>query len=127
VDWLLTALAITGMFIVRLGVPLAITLAVGYLLRRLDAKWQAEAWAQSAASPAQNKNTVLAQQPPDNPGSPCWVLKACGASVRAQCAAPQQPQIPCWMARLRAEGRLPPQCYHCDLFAPRPMPPSYVI
>ena len=32
------ALVIAGMFILRLGVPLAITLAVGYALLRLDRK-----------------------------------------------------------------------------------------
>jgi len=41
-NWLSEVVVITGMFVLRLGVPLAITLAVGYLLRRLDAKWQAE-------------------------------------------------------------------------------------
>ena len=34
---------IVGMFILRLGIPLAIMLLVGYWLRRLDNKWQAEA------------------------------------------------------------------------------------
>ena len=45
-DRLLEVAVITGMFVLRLGVPLAITLTVGYLFRRLDAKWQAEARAQ---------------------------------------------------------------------------------
>ena len=31
------------MFVLRLGVPLLITVAIAYGLRRLDAKWQAEA------------------------------------------------------------------------------------
>ncbi len=42
-EWLTQGLVILGLFILRLGVPLAIILAVGYGLRRLDAKWQAEA------------------------------------------------------------------------------------
>ncbi len=37
-DQLSVIVVIMGMFVLRLGVPLAITLAVGYLLRRLDAK-----------------------------------------------------------------------------------------
>jgi hypothetical protein len=50
-DWLLGVVVITGMFVLRLGVPLAITLAVGYLHRRLDAKWQAEAqWKANTAT-----------------------------------------------------------------------------
>lgn len=31
------------MFVLRLGVPLLITLAIAYGLKRLDTKWQAEA------------------------------------------------------------------------------------
>jgi hypothetical protein len=42
-DALLQTAIIVGMFILRLGIPLAITLLVGYWLRRLDNKWQAEA------------------------------------------------------------------------------------
>ncbi len=53
-EWLTQGLVILGLFILRLGVPLAIILAVGYGLRRLDAKWQAEAelhWAANRAQP----------------------------------------------------------------------------
>lgn len=43
-----------AMFALRLIVPLLITLAIGYVLKRLDATWQAELDApeQSAASSA---------------------------------------------------------------------------
>ena len=44
----LQVLAVVGMFILRLGVPLVITLMVGYWLRQLDARWQAEALARKA-------------------------------------------------------------------------------
>ena len=42
-DSLLQTAVIVGMFALRLGIPLAITLLVGYWLRRLEDKWQAEA------------------------------------------------------------------------------------
>ena len=42
-DGLLQVAIVVGMFILRLGVPLLITLLVAYWLRRLDKKWQAEA------------------------------------------------------------------------------------
>lgn len=32
-----------AMFLIRLGAPLLLTVAIGYGLKRLDAKWQAEA------------------------------------------------------------------------------------
>ena len=40
------------MFVMRLGVPLLITVAIAYGLKRLDAKWQAEAESQAKAEPA---------------------------------------------------------------------------
>ena len=42
-NWLHEAVIAVGIFVLRLGVPLAITLVVAYSLRRLDAKWQFEA------------------------------------------------------------------------------------
>jgi hypothetical protein len=117
-EGLLEAAIIVGMFVLRLGVPLAITLAVAYFLRRLDAKWQAEAWAEwEAARPqeetaAETKALKVGKQP-------CWSLKGCDEAARATCAAPKQPNIPCWLARRRSEGRLPAECYNCSIFSLR--------
>ncbi len=46
-DELPEVLVVVGMFILRLGVPLMIVVAVGYLLRRLDSRWEAEAQAET--------------------------------------------------------------------------------
>ncbi len=116
-NWLEVA-GVIGMFILRLGVPLVITLAVGYWLRRLDAKWQAEALARKAEA-------VLAKQEqrsePDIEmfkiiEQPCWVLKNCPEDAVASCPAHRHSELPCWLARLRSEGRLPQPCYRCELF-----------
>jgi hypothetical protein len=50
-DGLLQVAVIVGMFILRLGVPLLITLLVAYWLRRLDGKWEAEARARQETEP----------------------------------------------------------------------------
>jgi len=50
-DGLLQVAVIVGMFILRLGVPLLITLLVAYWLRRLDSKWEAEARARQEVEP----------------------------------------------------------------------------
>ena len=120
-DWFWQAAIILGMFVLRLGIPLLITLAVGYWLRRLDAKWQAEALAQQVAQEIQSD----AEQQPDFEiykviDQPCWELKGCSAAVCEQCPAFQQPDMPCWLVRYRAEGRLPANCYRCKMFSPRP-------
>ena len=119
-EWLTQVLVILGLFILRLGVPLAIILIVGYGLRRLDAKWQAEARAQLEASQAEQK---AAREPQIKMlkviEEPCWIIKGCPQTVYTQCPAYQHPDTPCWMARFRAEGAIPAKCYRCALFSQR--------
>ena len=56
-DGLLQVAIIVGMFILRLGVPLLITLLVAYWLRRLDGKWEAEARARQETEPIPAEET----------------------------------------------------------------------
>ena len=114
------ALVIAGMFILRLGVPLAITLAVGYLLLRLDRKWQAEAWAEWESNRLEQEEQgeqAAGRATSSAAKQLCWDLKECSQAVRDQCPAFKRPNIPCWLARRRAEGRLPAACYDCELFS----------
>lgn len=106
---------VIGMFLLRLGVPLAITLAVGYALRHLDARWEAEAlahWEQEEV-PAEIKALKKAERP-------CWEEKGCTEAQRAKCPACKGWDVPCWVAHLRATGRLPAGCQNCGRFAPSP-------
>jgi hypothetical protein len=120
VDWLLEAIIILALFILRLGVPLLIILAVGYWLRRLDAKWQAEARAQAEANESQKAE---ANEPEIEPfriiKEPCWLLKKCSETIYTQCPAYQHPDLPCWLARYQATGRLPAGCPYCQIFTQR--------
>ena len=117
-DGLLQVAVIAGMFMLRIGVPVGLTLAVAFALRRLDAKWQAEAWAEWEASHSQEE--VMAEAKLLQPSSePCWSIKGCDESARANCAAPKQPDIPCWLARRRSERKLPAECYDCTQFSLR--------
>ncbi len=56
-DGLLQVAAIVGMFILRLGVPLLITLLVAYWLRHLDGRWEAEARARQETEPIVTEET----------------------------------------------------------------------
>lgn len=67
-EWVRGPIIILGMFILRLGVPLAVTLAVGYWLRHLDAKWKAEAPAREARRVDQQEMIVEPEY-----GSPVWM------------------------------------------------------
>ena len=130
-------LLIILLFIMRLGIPVLVTVAIAYGLRRLDAKWQAEAeakaqtksvvpqapqpqpaWTGVNAGNGAGINMALRQPMAMAAGQPCWSLKGCSESMRANCAAFHQPNVPCWSARMNAEGRLPAGCKDCKLYQP---------
>lgn len=121
-EQLQAALIIFWLFLVRLGIPLAITAAVSYWLRRVDARWAAEARAYQQAKVWEGQIVAAParQQPALDP--PCWVQRGCSPEERARCAAGQQPCLPCWLARLRQDHQLPASCVQCPLFAlPHPV------
>ena len=130
-------LLIILLFVLRLGIPVLVTVAIAYGLHRLDAKWQAEADAEAkiqtktVAPPAPQPQSIRGGNgagiapPLRQPlplamagGQPCWAVKGCADSMRATCAAFNQPNTPCWSARLNAEGRLPAGCKDCKLYQP---------
>jgi len=118
-----------GFFVLRLGVPLLLVFGVGYLLRRLDAKWEAELWQQAEKSPrpvarptsprprpqpvGQTVHLLTAQ---DVFGQPCWDIKDCAPEMLEHCPAVASPEMPCWLARQESEGQLPKACYNCSIY-----------
>jgi len=119
-EQLLSTALIFGLFVLRFVVPLVITVGAGYLLTRLDRRWQAEAEAERQAW----IEADIAEQPalPAAPGifpvfnAPCWMLKGCDLATRAKCPAYLHPEKTCWLAHLEAEGKLPTSCLTCTLF-----------
>jgi hypothetical protein len=141
-------MGVIGMFLLRVGVPLAITAGVVYLLKRLDRRWEAEARAQQGVAKAEEQPTRLPVTPkkrapsPELPfipppvqperriqpglvaapvGQPCWNVKGCAPDAREKCAAPEHPDMPCWQARFEAEGKIPEECVGCDIFQRYPV------
>lgn len=154
-------LVFLGMVFLRFGVPLLIVLGIGYLLKQLDQRWEAEAREYAAKQAAQQpgirpeaprpveRPAVPVRTPAEMPQMPfiipppaaikdtrlplaqpglmatppqaCWDAKKCSADKKAQCAAPQHPDQPCWQARFDAEGRVPKECVGCDIFQRYPM------
>ena len=108
-----------GLFLLRLGVPLAITLLVGLLLRRLDAKWETEA--------RRSRERAVALGAPSRARRsgqlPCWLIRGCPEDLYRDCPAYKIQSLPCWLARLRVEGRMPKLCANCTLFR-SPVAPS---
>jgi hypothetical protein len=115
------AVAVTGLLALRVGVPLAVTGFITWGLHRLDARWQADAEArQATAAVTAGRVQPAAFKAPQAVDKPCWMLRNCAEASRAKCAACKESSLPCWMARLRADGRLPGPCYGCALFRLRP-------
>jgi hypothetical protein len=111
--------SVIAMFILRLGVPLVVMAVVVYLFRRLDAKWQSEAWERWHADLVQEQEGAgaswLARLT-----KPCWQEHGCAESAYRKCPAYTKSNLPCWMARRLAEGSLPTKCYNCERFAMAP-------
>ncbi len=120
---ILETLALTVLFVLRLGIPIAVTVLIAWGLRRLDARWQADAAArQTSRAVAAGDLDAAAVTSPLAAQQPCWELNNCSDAQRGNCPACATFDIPCWMARLRADGKLPARCYGCALFRTRPSP-----
>ena len=124
-------LTIISLFVLRLGVPLAITLVIAYLLRRLDARWEKEARLEQEIGGMtrkvvkQKETSISLPRSPlpeplpvafDSYGKPCWEIKDCDPINMEHCPAHKDPSVPCWQARREEEGKIPLECYHCELF-----------
>jgi hypothetical protein len=154
----LDLLVLAGMTLLRFGVPLLIVIGIGYLFKRLDRRWEREAWeeqqkAKDAEAPVEQPSVpapvkrpavpvrkpvpgpalpfippLVRDTPRPQPGltvaqvaQPCWNMKGCGEAKKAECAAPQHPEKPCWQARFDAEGQIPEECVNCDTFQRFPL------
>jgi hypothetical protein len=140
-------MAVIGMFLLRVGVPLGITVGMVFLLKRLDQRWEMEARAerkagkvveQPAGVPVAPSKPVPSPElpfvpPPAVPDRRIQPGVSAGQAVqrglsaktsrseKAQCSAPQNPDKPCWQARFDAEGQIPEECVTCDIFQRYPI------
>jgi hypothetical protein len=109
---------LVALFALRCILPLALTLAFGYLMNRLVDRWQAEDVAEEegvleaepsvSSKPSVRLPTITI---------PCWILNNCEESTRDNCAAYNQPGSPCFLARLRSDGAMPAGCPDCQIYA----------
>lgn len=101
------------MFVLRIGVPIVLTLAFGYWLeKKLRPSEQVE-----------NNQPVQIEKRWTRTGNiiqlHCWDVKKCDTAKRAQCAAAKRPELPCWLA-LQAEGqKVREECFTCAFYKPQ--------
>ena len=137
-------LVVVGMFLLRFGVPVAVTVGLVYLLKRLDRRWEAEARAEAGEQPVARKQAEQPATPKRAPApmpqlpfipppaiepgrpqiglatgpgtQPRVAVRGRSESAKVNCAAPQNATAPCWQARFDAEGKIPEDCVTCDVF-----------
>jgi hypothetical protein len=104
-ETLTSLLAIVTGLLLRLAIPIAGTVLLIYVLRKLDAHWQAE----SELAP------VLAEK------VECWKLKGCSDEQRKNCIGAASP-LPCWQVHRQPNGYLQEKCIACEVFVNAPIP-----
>lgn len=91
--------------LVRLAIPILGTLLLVYFLRKLDARWQAEA--------------ELYQQLVEKPE--CWKIKGCPPQQTQDCEA-HKSELPCWQVNRLPNGYMRDECLSCEVFTEAPVP-----
>ena len=97
-------LEVLGLLVLRLGVPLVITLLISSWLMKLDQKWHDAEIAR--------QTRVL----PTHDAPHCWEVMGCDPTKRDSCPAYRMRPLPCWLARQRLSGRVQEQCLNCLVF-----------
>lgn len=108
-EWLNTTVAVILLFLLRVGIPIAITIAFIGLLKWLDERWKKEADIESSQLVKVG-----------NVG--CWEINNCPEKKRAGCKAYNNPDKPCWQVFRDKNGRLQERCIGCDIFRQAPAP-----
>lgn len=91
--------------LLRLAIPIAATLLVIFILRKLDKRWKAEAELQP----------VTVEKPE------CWKVNGCAPEQIQNCEAAKSP-LPCWQVKRLPNGYLNEDCLTCPVFVEAPVP-----
>ncbi len=99
------------LFVVRIAVPIAFTLAFGHWLERKLRPQEEPAEIQAQVKQVRQASNIIHLH--------CWDLKRCNAAGRVQCAAYQHPDLPCWLAIQVEGGQVHEQCFTCAFYKPQ--------
>lgn len=95
---------LTGILL-RLAIPIVATALLIVILRKLDARWQAEAELQP-----------LSVKKPE-----CWKVNDCPPEAVKDCPGANSP-LPCWQVYRLPNGYLQTECLSCKVFVNAPTP-----
>jgi hypothetical protein len=105
-ETLTSFLAILTGLVLRLAIPIVGTILLVFLLRKLDAHWQAEA----------ERTPVIVET------VECWKVKGCSEDQRKNCIAAAS-SLPCWQVHRQSNGYLQEKCISCEVFTNAPISP----
>ena len=108
-EGLTTVSAVILLILLRVAIPIAVTILFIKLLKWLDERWKQDA-------DVENAKAIQV----GNIG--CWEVNKCPAEQRARCKAYNNPDKPCWQVLREQNGRLQERCIGCDVFQHAPMP-----
>ena len=104
-ETLASLLVILAGLLLRFAIPILGTILVIYVLRKLDAHWQAEA----------------EQIPVPIEKVECWKIKGCSEEQHKNCPAAVS-ILPCWQTHRRPNGYLQEKCISCEVLINAPIP-----
>jgi len=116
-NWIRTivdAVVVLFMFVLRIGVPIALTLLVGRWLEKKLApreEGQVETTRRFTTRTTQSGGKIIQVH--------CWDVKRCAPAKLAQCAAYKRPDLPCWLAIQAEGGKLREECFTCTFYKPQ--------
>jgi hypothetical protein len=102
---MISILYILAGLLLRLAIPILGTLLIVSILRKVDARWQAEAKLQGGHV-----------EKPE-----CWRIKGCSLEKMQTCAACNS-SLPCWQVHRLPNGYLDEECLSCPVFRDAPIP-----
>ena len=106
--------------VVRVGIPLGATALLIWLLRRLDARWEAEARAASQRIPAPAPAPAAPPPEGDLRRVPCWEVNDCSAEQHTICPIYGRSDVLCWQYFRDKQGHLREACLGCQVFRNTP-------
>ena len=108
-EWLPTIFGMILGVLLRIAVPILVTLLFIALLKWLDERWKREA--------DQGADQLVKA---GNIG--CWKINNCPKEKLAKCKAYQNADIPCWQVFREENGKLQERCIGCEVFRHSPIP-----
>jgi|CXWJ01.1.fsa_nt_gi hypothetical protein len=112
---------LAALLALRCVAPFLLLMAIGYGMNRLVAHWEREEQAPTGAQAFISLPMVATRPAKPEAKIPCWVFNNCDEKTRNACPAYANPTLACWVARLRAEGRVPAKCVDCALYTGAPI------